>query len=277
MENKKCVKCGIDKAASEFRDKRNQCKVCEREMNKLYTINNKDKEKNRKKVYYENTKPKQRELGKHYRTENRDKIKIIMKSWRDENKESIKEYTQRYNEKNKENIVINKKAYNVKNKDKINDYQREYGKEYREINKEKLKEYNQNYRLKNKEKINRKKQDYLRNRKINSPLFKLSTSFRSNLGKSFKRYGYTKKSKTHEILGCSFDEFKIYLENKFESWMNWDNKGLYDGTPNYGWDIDHIIPLSSAKTEEELIDLLHYNNCQPLCSYTNRDIKKNFH
>jgi hypothetical protein len=57
--------------------------------------------------------------------------------------------------------------------------------------------------------------------------------------------------------------------------MTWDNKGLYNGELNYGWDIDHIIPTSIANTEEELIKLCHYTNLQPLCSKINRDIKKN--
>jgi len=56
--------------------------------------------------------------------------------------------------------------------------------------------------------------------------------------------------------------------------MNWDNRGLYNGTPDYGWDIDHIIPQSSAITIEDVIQLNHYTNLQPLCSYINRDIKK---
>lgn len=44
--------------------------------------------------------------------------------------------------------------------------------------------------------------------------------------------------------------------------MNWDNYGLYNGELNYGWDIDHIIPLSSINTEEGiilLITILIYN------------------
>ena len=56
--------------------------------------------------------------------------------------------------------------------------------------------------------------------------------------------------------------------------MNWDNYGLYNGELDYGWDLDHIIPISSAKTEEDIIRLNHYTNLQPLCSKTNRDIKK---
>ena len=80
------------------------------------------------------------------------------------------------------------------------------------------------------------------------------------------------------ILGCNSQTLKQHLESKFESWMNWDNygnpkDGVYE--PNKTWDIDHIIPLSSAINEEELIKLNHYTNLQPLCSYNNRFIKKN--
>lgn len=54
-----------------------------------------------------------------------------------------------------------------------------------------------------------------------------------------------------------------YLENKFIDGMTWDNKGFY------GWHIDHIIPLSSAKTEEEIYKLCHYSNLQPLWAEDN--------
>ena len=52
--------------------------------------------------------------------------------------------------------------------------------------------------------------------------------------------------------------------------MTWDNYDLYNGTERYGWDIDHIITTSSATTEIELLNLNHYTNLQPLCSYNNR-------
>ena len=43
--------------------------------------------------------------------------------------------------------------------------------------------------------------------------------------------------------------------------MTWDNYGE--------WHVDHIIPLSSAENEIELIELCHYRNLQPLWAKEN--------
>lgn len=142
-------------------------------------------------------------------------------------------------------------------------------KNYRDNKKEKTKEYNKMYRTTNKDMIN----EYFRERRKNDVFFRLSTSIRNSINHSFRVKSIKKNNKTEVILGCSFIEFKKYLESKFEPWMNWDNRGRYNGDFNYGWDIDHIIPLSTAKNEEDLIKLNHYTNLQPLCSKVNRDIK----
>ena len=68
--------------------------------------------------------------------------------------------------------------------------------------------------------------------------------------------------------------FKAYLESQFLPWMSWDNYGLYNGEFNYGFDLDHIIPISSAQIEADLLTLNHYSNFQPLCSKINREIKR---
>jgi hypothetical protein len=75
--------------------------------------------------------------------------------------------------------------------------------------------------------------------------------------------GSKKDRKTFDIIGCTTQFLKEHLENQFVGDMNWNNHGLF------GWHIDHIIPLSSAKTEEELYKLCHYSNLQPLWAEDN--------
>jgi hypothetical protein len=151
---------------------------------------------------------------------------------------------------------------------------RETTKKWDENNKIKKSEYQKEWYKLNKERLRKQSDEYHKNRMKSDTLFKLTKYLKSGITKSLKRMCYTKKSRSHEILGCSYDEFKLYIESKWEPWMTWDNYGKYNGNECFGWDIDHYIPVSSAKTEEALLKLLHYSNLQPLCSKINRDIKK---
>jgi hypothetical protein len=178
-----------------------------------------------------------------------------------------------YQEKNKEKIQQVKKEYVLKNKKYLNEYKKKYKELYPEKVKESNRKYNENRLNDEKRKESKKKYHYARLK--NDKIYNLRCLLSGIFNKSFKRNGFTKKSKTYEILGCSFFYFKIYLESKFETWMNWENRGLYNGELNYGWDIDHIIPISSAETEDDIVRLNHYTNLQPLCSKINRDIKSN--
>jgi hypothetical protein len=64
------------------------------------------------------------------------------------------------------------------------------------------------------------------------------------------------------MVGCTQDELFKHIEAQFTDGMSWDRLGDIE--------IDHIIPLASAKTEEELIALCHYTNLQPLWAEHNR-------
>lgn len=78
-----------------------------------------------------------------------------------------------------------------------------------------------------------------------------------------KLKSFNKKKSFNEIIGCSPEFLKEFLEKKFTEGMSWNNYGLY------GWHIDHIIPLSSAKTDKEIYELCHYLNLQPLWAEDN--------
>lgn len=147
-------------------------------------------------------------------------------------------------------------------------------KEYRKLNSEKIKKYHKEYNEKNKESIRIKRRLYQYERRKTDKLHNLRVKIGGLIRESLRRKGYTKKSRTFEILGCSYPDFMQHLESQFEPWMNWENYGKYNGQYNYGWNMDHIVPNSSGNTEDEILKLNHYTNFQPLCSKINRDIKR---
>jgi superfamily II DNA/RNA helicase len=212
-----------------------------------------------------------------YRKKNKDTTIERIINWQKANPEKVKVYKKTFYDNNLTNVKEKRRKYYKNNLE----LEKEYNKNYRENNRETITLKQQEWRENNREHIKTyrknnplKVNQYLKNRRDTDSLYKLSCNIRSLIRQSFIRVDINKKSKTHEILGCSFEEFKLHLESKFESWMTWENYGLYNGELNYGWDIDHIIPVSTAITEEEVIKLNNYINLQPLCSKTNRHIKK---
>lgn len=93
------------------------------------------------------------------------------------------------------------------------------------------------------------------------PVLALARRIRALVRITLKGKGYAKTSRTHEILGCTFDELKTHLESRFSEGMSWANFSK--------WHIDHIIPVSLAKTEADVVRLNHYSNLQPLWAKDN--------
>ena len=162
--------------------------------------------------------------------------------------------------------IINRE-YKRKNPDKFKMYNTsQKTKDYKKIhyleNREQLLEKQKLYYQCNKESVLKTVKKSIYRRRKTDNLFKLKES----ISKIIRRCNITNNKYKYLIIGLSLPELKIYLESKFEPWMNWENYGKYNGEFNNGWDIDHIIPISIAKTEEEIIKLNHYTNLQPLCS-----------
>ena len=163
------------------------------------------------------------------------------------------ESCRQYNIDNYEKIKERKKAYYLSNKEEIEKKQ----KEYRLKNSDKILDQKKEYYQNNKESRN----VYQKNRRLNDPLYKLRSSIASLILISIKKIGYSKNSKTYEILGCTFEEFKSHLESQFTEGMTWENQGK--------WHMDHIYPVSLAIDEDHLIRLNHYTNFQPLWAIDN--------
>ena len=148
-------------------------------------------------------------------------------------------------------------------------------KDYNFINKEKRARQTKDYYLKNKTKVNSYRVKYEKQRRSKDSLYKFKQELRKDIQKYIKRSGFSKSSKGFSILGLSPEDYKLYIQSMFTKGMSWDNKGE--------WHIDHIIPISSAKSKEEAEILNHYLNLKPLWakdnlyksnSYTDKDKNK---
>lgn len=146
--------------------------------------------------------------------------------------------------------------------------------QYKLENKDSYKIMYDKYFINNRDTVRINRNKYRTKARKENQIIRITENIRSLINSGFKRKNYKKNTKTQDILGITFKEFKEYLESKFENWMNWENYGKYNGTEKYGWDIDHIMPISKANNENEIIRLNNYTNLQPLCSFINRDIKR---
>jgi hypothetical protein len=150
-----------------------------------------------------------------------------------------------------------KKKYSKLNVIKENDRKMRWAKN----NPDKIKKSKQKYYLNNSDKENLRNNKYTQDRKKTDIIYKLSCISRTRLYGFLKIKNITKRNKTFNYIGCSPKFLKEYLESEFVVGMTWDNYG--------DWHIDHIIPLSSAKTEKDVYKLCHYTNLQPLWAEDN--------
>jgi hypothetical protein len=125
-------------------------------------------------------------------------------------------------------------------------------------NKEKRYNWYKEWLGKNKE----RRKEYLRNydkkKRNEDEIFKIKSYTRNRIRAFLKLNKISKNNKTFNIVGCSPEDLKLHLEKQFSPEMNWSNYG------KFGWHIDHITPLDSANTEDEMYKLCHYTNLQPL-------------
>lgn len=109
--------------------------------------------------------------------------------------------------------------------------------------------------------------EYFKNyqiRRESNPQFKLSGNIRNRIRMALKRQEAAKFNNTFELIDCSPNFLKIWIENQFNSDMSWNNYGLY-------WNIDHVIPCSffDLKKREEQLKCFNWKNCRPMKSLEN--------
>jgi len=170
--------------------------------------------------------------NRQYKKANIEKVKEGRKKYYKKNKNKILEARKIRVKKNLEHYRKLWKKYNIKSKDK----RRENYKKHKDNG-----DINRYYKIKYETNIN----------------YKITCSLRSVFYHAIKNN--SKKSSVLELLGCTIEELKIYLQSMFNEKMNWKNHGKY-------WHIDHIIPCSSFDMSimENQKRCFHYTNLQPL-------------
>lgn len=170
-----------------------------------------------------------------WRAKNVDKCTAKTYRWRENNSEQWSDYRKKYYQENKSRITEQKKITYLKHKQRYNAIMRKYHKDNHTSLMQKRKE-----------------------RMDASPLLQFKERIRCLIKNSFYRLKHNKARKTNEILGADWETVKAHFISQFKDGMTWE--AFIAGEIH----VDHIQPLASATSEEELIALCHYTNLQPL-------------
>lgn len=111
--------------------------------------------------------------------------------------------------------------------------------------------------------IRKKEREYQKSRRDANPAIRLEQNIRTRVWTVLR--GRSKAAKTLELLGCSSQELRIYLEKSFKPGMSWDSYGLH------GWVIDHKKPCAKFDLSDpaQQRECFHYTNLQPLWAIEN--------
>lgn len=141
--------------------------------------------------------------------------------------------------------------------------------QYRKSNKEKRKEYNKEWINKNKEKALNYKLNWRALQRKTNPSYRLLNSLRCRLSGALKNN--KKLNSTIDLIGCSIQDLKIYLQKQFKEGMCWGNYGNPNKNHSNCWHIDHIAPCSSfdLSDPEQQKKCFHFSNLQPLWAKDN--------
>ena len=267
---KVCTICQEEKILEDFvLDKRSKkdgrtaaCKKCFNQKIAEYYKKNPDKKLDSDRASYEKSKEKKSAQKKEYYLKNKEKILLKTKEYAANNKEKKIEYFREYYLKNKKEILLKTKEHKSNNKKQTS----EKGKIYYENNLEYIKKRSAKYQ-KNNAKILLARRTKLIN---SSPLRQFKERIRLLTRGAFYRLKKHKKFRTNVILGADCEIIKEYFVSQFKDGMTWE--AFVEGKIH----VDHIQPLASATTEEELIALCHYKNLQPLWALDNLKKGSNF-
>ena len=236
-----CRVCGEEKPLGEFRirgdsgKRRNECKSC---LSKYL---------------------------KKYRSENKQHISLLNKRWYETHKDAVAEYRINWQRRNRDKLHANYKKYVQNMTEEQRERVRVRDRRYRYARKDDS-EYIERRRAWSRESTKRRRKKitaYEENRKKIDPVFKLKKQIRNEIRTSFNRRGFRKSARTEAIVGCSLQELYNHLCKTYQVRYGEEYNG------NRVVHIDHIVPLATAHTEDDVKRLCRWDNLQLLTAEDN--------
>jgi hypothetical protein len=226
---KTCIKCGYE--GDSFRKER-ICISCQRKRSRKWREDNLEKAL---------------EITRKWREDNPEQIKKTSKKWRENNLEKARESNRKWYKDNVEKVKETNRKWHKDNHEKAI----ENGRKWYKDNAKKVKETNKKWRENN--------PNYQKKRYKNDIQHRLAMIHRCIIKAALKSQKVKKSNKSMQLLGCSIEYYKKYIEQQFTSTMSWENQGAV-------WHIDHYTPLSffDLTNPEEQLKAFHYMNCRPL-------------
>lgn len=134
--------------------------------------------------------------------------------------------------------------------------------EWRKANPDKFKKICKKYR--EKDDYREKQNAYKRARYDTELNYKLQTLYRTRVRQFIKGGAKTGKEKYEELLGCSWDTLRLWLESNFVGEMKWENYGTL-------WHVDHTMPCSvfDFSIEENRKVCFNWTNLFPMLGEEN--------
>jgi hypothetical protein len=227
MASRICTICGKRKTLSAFHNdsqkrsgKRPDCKEC---------VRKRLRERSKTAEY--------RRYSREYRNKNKATINALKKRYYWDDPEKHRRQTLASHYKHRERRLEALRLRYQENKDEHNKKVREYQK--------------RNWR-----KTLGYKYKYKERKRATDPIFVLAERISKRIRAAVVSMGYTKRSRTAEILGCDWEHFKRHIESLFLPGMRWTNSSK--------WHLDHHVPLVTATDVESLERLNHWSNIKPM-------------
>lgn len=250
------------------------CRDCFNKLRRERHEKNKESDNEKRREHYQDNKETILQQNANWRDENRDK-------WLEGKKESYANNAEIILAQHKEKYSADEEFRNKKI---------EAAKEWETNNPVRLKKRRKRYYAENKViwENQRKNPKYRANRRIHRRFkyktdiqYKLRQDISTSIVKGLKKRNSSKNGNSClQFLQYSIDELKIHLESLFESWMTWDNRGIYNpitwndsNSATWTWQIDHIIPHSNFKyssmEDQAFKDCWALTNLRPLSAKQN--------